>query len=69
MAVVRNISIKVEEKNYLNFLGSLGYVGYDDATKEDLEFMVDDVLNSVNVDTLMVNWYVKIEDETIYSNE
>ena len=68
MAVSRNISIKVEEKNYLNFLGSIGYVGYDNATKEDLEFMVDDVLNCANIDTLMVNWYVKVEDETIYSN-
>ena len=65
MAVVRNISIKVEEKNYLSFLGSMGYVGYDDATKDCLEYMIDDIMYSADIISLMKNRYVRIIDTTV----
>ena len=65
MAVVRNIAIKVEEKNYLNFLGSMGYVGYDDATKDCLEYMIDDIMYEADIISLMKNRYVRIVDTTV----
>ena len=65
MAVIRKISIKVDEKDYINFLGSMGYVGYDDATKECLEYMIDDIMYDANIISLMKNRYVRIIDTTV----
>ena len=65
MAVIRKISIKVDEKDYINFLGSVGYVGYDDATKECLEYMIDDIMYDDDIISLMKNRYVKIIDTTV----
>ena len=65
MAVIRKISIKVDEKDYINFLASMGYVGYDDATKECLEYMIDDIMYDANIISLMKNRYVRIIDTTV----
>lgn len=65
MAVIRKISIKVDEKDYINFLGSMGYVGYDDATKECLEYMIDDIMYDADIISLMKNRYVRIIDTTV----
>lgn len=65
MAVIRKISIKVDEKDYINFLGSMGYVGYDDATKECLEYMIDDIVYDADIISLMKNRYVRIIDTTV----
>ena len=65
MAVIRKISIKVDEKDYINFLGSMGYVGYDDATKECLEYMIDDIMCDADIISLMKNRYVRIIDTTV----
>ena len=65
MAVIRKISIKVDEKDYINFLGSMGYVGYDDSTKECLEYMIDDIMYDADIISLMKNRYVRIIDTTV----
>ena len=65
MAVIRKISMKVDEKDYINFLGSMGYVGYDDATKECLEYMIDDIMYDADIISLMKNRYVRIIDTTV----
>ena len=65
MAVIRKISIKVDEKDYINFLGSMGYVGYDDATKECLEYMIDDIMYDADIISLMKNRYVRIIDTMV----
>ena len=65
MAVIRKISIKVDEKDYINFLVSMGYVGYDDATKECLEYMIDDIMYDADIISLMKNRYVRIIDTTV----
>ena len=65
MAVIRKISIKVDEKDYISFLGSMGYVGYDDATKECLEYMIDDIMYDADIISLMKNRYVRIIDTMV----
>ena len=65
MTVIRKISIKVDEKDYINFLGSMGYVWYDDAPKECLEYMLDDIMYDAEIISLMKNRYVRIIDTTV----
>ena len=43
----------------------MGYVGYDDATKECLEYMIDDIMYDADIISLMKNRYVRIIDTTV----